>query len=106
MASPRLVKVQHSDIKPDVSYRTAKTDSPPFIIVLFIRLLRPFAPQLVPLFVLFALIPLVVFLSFLSGWYVWKNTAVGWEAELYLQYGCVDLDIAYPRLLMAYLLLK
>lgn len=51
------------------------------------RIFRPIAPQLIPLFICLALIPIIIFLSIFSGWYVWKNVAVGWEYPLYLQYG-------------------
>ncbi|KAJ8594846.1 hypothetical protein M405DRAFT_711184, partial [Rhizopogon salebrosus TDB-379] len=52
-----------------------------------LRLFRPLAPHLVPVFVCLALIPVIIFLSLFSGWYVWKNVAVRWESPLYLQYG-------------------
>ncbi|KAI6031624.1 putative adipose-regulatory protein-domain-containing protein [Pisolithus microcarpus] len=61
--------------------------APPTPAPLLIRLLRPFVPQLVCLVVFLALIPIVVSVSLFSGWYVWKNVAVGWETEVYLQYG-------------------
>ncbi|KAG2369475.1 putative adipose-regulatory protein-domain-containing protein [Suillus spraguei] len=51
------------------------------------NLFRPIAPQLIPLFVCLALIPVIILFSLFSGWYVWKNVAVGWEYPLYLQYG-------------------
>lgn len=51
------------------------------------NLFRPVAPQLIPLFVCLALIPVIILFSLFSGWYVWKNVAVGWESPLYLQYG-------------------
>ncbi|KAG1870994.1 hypothetical protein C8R48DRAFT_697337 [Suillus tomentosus] len=51
------------------------------------NLFRPVAPQLIPLFVCLALIPVIILFSLFSGWYVWKNVAVGWESSLYLQYG-------------------
>jgi len=52
-----------------------------------LRLFRPLAPQLIPLFVCLALIPVIISFSLFSGWYVWKNAAVGWESPVYLQYG-------------------
>ncbi|KAG2159703.1 putative adipose-regulatory protein-domain-containing protein [Suillus bovinus] len=51
------------------------------------NLVRPVAPQLVPLLICLALIPVIIFFSLFSGWYIWKNVAVGWESPLYLQYG-------------------
>ncbi|KAG1749847.1 putative adipose-regulatory protein-domain-containing protein [Suillus paluster] len=51
------------------------------------NLCRPVAPRLIPLFVCLALIPVIIIFSLFSGWYVWKNVAVGWESPLYLQYG-------------------
>ncbi|KAG0696024.1 putative adipose-regulatory protein-domain-containing protein [Suillus ampliporus] len=48
---------------------------------------RASAPQLIPLFVCLALIPIIILFSLFSGWYVWKNVAVGWESPLFLQYG-------------------
>ncbi|KIK78990.1 hypothetical protein PAXRUDRAFT_834327 [Paxillus rubicundulus Ve08.2h10] len=52
-----------------------------------LSLLRPIAPQMVPLAVCLSLIPVIVLSSMFSGWYVWKNVAVGWEIPVYLQYG-------------------
>ncbi|KAG0693318.1 putative adipose-regulatory protein-domain-containing protein [Suillus ampliporus] len=52
-----------------------------------VNLFRPVAPQLIPLFVCLALIPVIILFSLFSGWYVWKNVAVGWESPLFLQYG-------------------
>ncbi|KAG6878647.1 hypothetical protein C0993_001170 [Termitomyces sp. T159_Od127] len=49
--------------------------------------LRPFAPQIVPIFICMALIPLILLLSLFSGFIVWKNVAVGWESPLHLQFG-------------------
>ncbi|KAF9244566.1 hypothetical protein BU15DRAFT_41957 [Melanogaster broomeanus] len=54
---------------------------------LAMSLLRPIAPRMVPLAVCLSLIPVVVVFSLFSGWYVWKNVAVGWEIPIYLQYG-------------------
>lgn len=53
------------------------------------RLVRPYAPQLVPLAVFVCAIPALLFFSLSSGWYVWRSIAVGWEVPLYLQFGCV-----------------
>ncbi|OCH96036.1 hypothetical protein OBBRIDRAFT_702409, partial [Obba rivulosa] len=47
----------------------------------------PVGPQLVPLVVFLAAIPVIVFLSFAAGWIVWRSIAVGWETEVFLQYG-------------------
>jgi hypothetical protein len=80
-------KVEHEDSKPlpEVQYQ----DYFRFENVLSgtLRLFRPLAPHLVPVFVCLALIPVIIFLSLFSGWYVWKNVAVRWESPLYLQYG-------------------
>jgi hypothetical protein len=57
------------------------------VIRFIMNLLRPIAPQLIPLFVCLALVPVIILFSLFSGWYVWKNVAVGWESPLYLQYG-------------------
>ena len=54
-----------------------------------LRLFQPLAPHLVPLAVFSATLPLILFLSIGSGYLVWKSVAVSWEAEMYLQYGCV-----------------
>ncbi|EPQ60528.1 hypothetical protein GLOTRDRAFT_68241 [Gloeophyllum trabeum ATCC 11539] len=51
------------------------------------RLLRPLVPYIVPLAIAGFIIPVLVLFSASAGWYVWKNVAVGWETELYLQYG-------------------
>jgi len=50
-------------------------------------LLRPFAPQIIPLLICVFIIPLVVLLSLSAGFLVWKNVAVGWESPLHLQFG-------------------
>lgn len=52
-----------------------------------LRLLRPFAPQLVPLVVFLLTIPVILFLSLSAGWFVWRSVAVGWESDVHLQYG-------------------
>ncbi|KAI0361174.1 hypothetical protein OH77DRAFT_1391809 [Trametes cingulata] len=57
------------------------------LILAALRLVQPFAPQLVPLAVFSACIPLILFLSVGSGYLVWKSVAVGWETEIFLQYG-------------------
>lgn len=54
-----------------------------------LRLVQPLAPQLVPLAVFSVSLPLILFLSVGSGYWVWKSVAVGWETEIFLQYGCV-----------------
>jgi hypothetical protein len=53
------------------------------------RLVLPITPKFIPFIVCSLFIPLVLFVSISAGWIVWKNVAVGWEATLYLQYGCV-----------------
>lgn len=52
-----------------------------------LRLIRPYTTQLIPLVILTLTIPLLVTLSLSSGWMVWRRIAVGWDTELYLQYG-------------------
>lgn len=59
-----------------------------------ISVLRPYAPQLIPIVVCLALVPFAVCLSLAAGWMVWKSLVVGWEAPLFFQYGYV------PRLFM------
>lgn len=54
-----------------------------------LRLFRPLAPHLVPLAVFSVTLPLIILLSIASGYVVWKSVAVGWESELFLQYGSV-----------------
>jgi hypothetical protein len=51
------------------------------------RLIRPFSPQLIPLVTISLLFPVILSLSFYSGFYVWSNVAVGWQAPVFLQYG-------------------
>ncbi|KAL6302157.1 hypothetical protein BKA93DRAFT_737358 [Sparassis latifolia] len=57
------------------------------LILAGLRLLRPFTPQLVPFIVFLLALPAIAFLSLSAGWLVWKSVAVGWETDLYLQYG-------------------
>ncbi|KAI0660485.1 hypothetical protein C8Q70DRAFT_54452 [Cubamyces menziesii] len=52
-----------------------------------LRLVQPLAPQLIPLAVFSISLPVILFLSVGSGYWVWKSVAVGWEAEVFLQYG-------------------
>ncbi|KAI8981256.1 hypothetical protein BD414DRAFT_464337 [Trametes punicea] len=52
-----------------------------------LRLIQPLAPQLVPLAVFSVSLPVILFLSVGSGYWVWKTVAVGWETEIFLQYG-------------------
>jgi len=52
-----------------------------------VRQIRPLAPQLIPLTVFILALPVVLFLSVSAGWFVWRSVAVGWEAEIFLQYG-------------------
>ncbi|KAF9010364.1 hypothetical protein BDZ89DRAFT_1078162 [Hymenopellis radicata] len=63
------------------------TTIPVYLLSKCLALIRPFAPQLIPLVVFAFLIPLVLSLSAAAGYAVWKNVAVGWEMPLYLQYG-------------------
>lgn len=94
MASSYPVKAEPDDEKVDLSSPSSPSDDSSFTlpasVLLLIRLLRPVAPQLVPLFVLLTLIPIIVSLSLFSGCYVWKSVAVGWQTEIFLQYGWVD----------------
>lgn len=55
------------------------------------RSFRPYLPQLVPLIVFLITIPILAASSVSAGWFVWRSIAVGWEASLYLQYGCVGI---------------
>ncbi|KAI0639815.1 hypothetical protein C8Q77DRAFT_1083014 [Trametes polyzona] len=66
------------------------------LILAALRLIQPLAPQLVPLAVFSVSLPLIVFLSVASGYWVWKSVAVGWETEIFLQYG--DGPIPYAEL--------
>ena len=52
-----------------------------------LRLVQPLAPQVIPLAVFSVSLPVILFLSVGSGYWVWKSVAVGWEAEIFLQYG-------------------
>lgn len=54
-----------------------------------VSVLRPYAPQLVPIAVCLFLVPFAISLSLYAGWSVWKSLAVGWDVPLYLQYGYV-----------------
>ncbi len=56
-------------------------------------LLRPIAPQLVPLAVFSLLVPLLVIPAIVSGVYVWYTRAVSWQSPLFFQYGCVLTNI-------------
>lgn len=51
------------------------------------RLIRPLAPQFVPLAVFVITIPVLIFFSISAGLLVWRSIAVGWESNLDLQYG-------------------
>ncbi|KDQ63418.1 hypothetical protein JAAARDRAFT_65471 [Jaapia argillacea MUCL 33604] len=65
------------------------------------RLIRPFAPQIIPLIVCVFVLPLLVLLSLSAGYYVWRSVAIGWETELNLQYGDgvpPYADVFLPRL--------
>lgn len=48
---------------------------------------RSYVPDLIPLVVFVVSIPVLLFFSFSAGWFVWRSIAVGWETDLYLQYG-------------------
>lgn len=60
------------------------------LVLAALRLIQPLAPQLVPLAVFSVSLPLIIFLSLGSGYWVWKSVAVGWETEIFLQYGYVS----------------
>ncbi|KAI9513040.1 hypothetical protein F5148DRAFT_1158281 [Russula earlei] len=49
--------------------------------------LRPIAPQLIPLAVFFLLVPLLLIPAIVSGVYVWYSRAVSWQSPLFFQYG-------------------
>ncbi|KAH6916870.1 hypothetical protein BKA70DRAFT_1555472 [Coprinopsis sp. MPI-PUGE-AT-0042] len=51
------------------------------------NLIRPYAPQIVPVLVCVFLIPLILSLSGFAGYAVWSSLSKGWEIPLYLQYG-------------------
>jgi hypothetical protein len=51
--------------------------------------LRPIAPQLIPLAVFFLLVPSLVIPAIVSGLYVWYSRAISWQSPLFFQYGCV-----------------
>ena len=48
---------------------------------------RSAIPELIPLAVFVTSIPILLFFSCSAGWFVWRSIAVGWETDLYLQYG-------------------
>lgn len=52
-------------------------------------LVRPYAPQLVPLVFCLLLLPVLAFFSLSAGFVVWKTSAVSWEYPVLLQYGHV-----------------
>ncbi|KAG2075060.1 hypothetical protein BDR04DRAFT_1091887 [Suillus decipiens] len=91
-SSTPTAKVEPEDSKP-LSYEGEHEgyswlgNAIPSTIRFIMKLFRPIAPQLIPLFVCLALIPVIILFSLFSGWYVWKNVAVGWASPLYLQYG-------------------
>ncbi|KAI0830725.1 hypothetical protein BC628DRAFT_1416243 [Trametes gibbosa] len=68
------------------------------IILAALRLVQPLAPQLVPLAVFSISLPLIIFLSVGSGYWVWKSVAVGWETEIFLQYG--DSSVPYAEAIL------
>ncbi|KAH9858214.1 hypothetical protein C2E23DRAFT_718742 [Lenzites betulinus] len=65
------------------------------LVLAALRLIQPLAPQLVPLAVFSVSLPLIIFLSVGSGYWVWKSVAVGWETEIFLQYG--DSPVPYAE---------
>jgi hypothetical protein len=52
-------------------------------------IVRPFAPQLIPLVLVILVLPILVFVSLSAGFVVWKTSVVSWEEPIFLQYGCV-----------------
>ncbi|EGO05179.1 hypothetical protein SERLA73DRAFT_174147 [Serpula lacrymans var. lacrymans S7.3] len=71
------------------------------ILFSMLSIFRPFAPQIIPLVVCLVLIPVILIFSLYSGYYVWKNVAVGWESPIHLQYG--DGVPPYAEILLPYL---
>jgi len=69
-------------------------------LVTLVRVLRPYAPQLVPLLVCLLLLPAVIFVSIYAGFLVWRNIAVPWDAPLHLQFGYVGSSISPPNSLI------
>ncbi|KIY70148.1 hypothetical protein CYLTODRAFT_392441 [Cylindrobasidium torrendii FP15055 ss-10] len=63
------------------------TSIPLYIISKSFGLVRPLAPQVIPLVIFACLLPIVFLLSFGAGYGVWVNVASGWEIPLFLQYG-------------------
>ncbi|KAH9937060.1 uncharacterized protein B0H18DRAFT_1081349 [Fomitopsis serialis] len=51
------------------------------------RIVSPYTTNLIPLVVFLLSIPVVALLSASAGYLVWKSVAVGWEADVVLQYG-------------------
>jgi hypothetical protein len=58
-------------------------------------ILRPYAPQIIPVLVCVLFVPLVILLSASAGFLVWKSVAVDWETPIHLQFGCV---LSFPQL--------
>lgn len=106
MASNPLVALQHTPIIPDEEEEPSFLSRIAFIPVRIsltliskvFHLLRPLAPQLIPLAVCLIFIPIIVLLSISSGWIVWKNVAVSWETTLWLQYGYVEATFLFDVL--------
>lgn len=65
--------------------------------------LRPFAPQLIPIIFCFLFIPVSMILSGAAGFVVWRNVAVGWESPIYLQFGCVVPTLSSNTVIEAHL---
>jgi hypothetical protein len=91
MADP-LDKLLVRQTKPSFIFRVAHTV---FVypielsLSLIASVLRPIAPQLIPLVVFFLLVPLLVVPAILSGVYVWYSRAVSWQSSIFFQYGYV-----------------
>ena len=65
------------------------TTIPLYLLSKCFDIVKPLAPHFIPLLVFSVLVPLVFLISAGAGYAVWINAATGWEAPLYLQYGCV-----------------
>ncbi|KAJ3564972.1 hypothetical protein NP233_g7939 [Leucocoprinus birnbaumii] len=81
-------KSEDSSTFPRVSLsESSRTRETSRVAVNGVSVLRPYAPQLIPILVCLFLIPFAVCVSLFAGWRVWKSLSVGWEVPLYLQYG-------------------
>ena len=83
--------VVDDDADPSFIYSAALVPARLFLssLVTLIRVLRPYAPQLIPLLVCLLLVPAVILVSVFAGFLVWRNIAVPWDVPLHLQFGYV-----------------